>query len=88
MPIPAFGIMAPPAFQGAAFEKDGCSDARSVVYGVFLDVEDVPADLTFVLIRSRRRLGRPRIGEIIRRICHSTTSYFFQVMEEIAMSTV
>ena len=88
IPVPAFRIMALAAFQWTALEKDGCSDARPVVYGVFLDVEDVPADLTFALIRSRRRLGRPQIGEIICRICHGTTSYFFQVMEETAMSTV
>ena len=41
---PALGIVAPPALQGAALEKDGGPDARPVVDGVFLDVEDVSAD--------------------------------------------
>jgi len=38
--FPAFGVVTPPAAQGAAFEEYGCADAGAVVYGVPLYVEN------------------------------------------------
>jgi hypothetical protein len=35
-----FGIMAPDAGQGAAFEENGGSDSRTVVQGIAMDIEN------------------------------------------------
>ena len=35
-----FGVAAPPAAQGTALEEDDGADARTVVDGIFLDIED------------------------------------------------
>jgi hypothetical protein len=37
--------MAPPAPQWAAFEEDGCADAGAIVYGIFLNVKNMPGQL-------------------------------------------
>jgi hypothetical protein len=34
------GIVAPPAGQGAAFEKNGCPDSRTIVDGKFFYIKD------------------------------------------------
>jgi hypothetical protein len=36
-----FGIMTPSAFEGTTFKKYGCSNARSIVNGEGLDIENV-----------------------------------------------
>jgi hypothetical protein len=37
--------MAPPAGKRTALEENRCADARAVVNGVFLDVEDCASDV-------------------------------------------
>jgi len=39
-PPDAFGVMAPDAGQGAAFEEDGGADTRAIVQGIAMDVEN------------------------------------------------
>jgi hypothetical protein len=55
--LPAFGILAPLTIQWAAFEEHCSADARTVVYGVLLDVEDESGHLEFGLFGLRYRRG-------------------------------
>ena len=61
----AFGVVAPPALQGAALEKNGGSDPRTVVNGKMLDIEKVTFH-TALLPAAADRVFISRIPALIR----------------------